>query len=451
MRERTLNAVQVAILLVSTSCGIGFLLGTGELALHQGMAGSLYAIATSVGLTALALCARRLWTGGKSVWDWSDRLYGAAVRRSVALLSIIWMTGVLAAQIRGGSSILALTGLPSTPSLLLVDGLLICLSLLRLSWLAVGFAICMLGCGSILVRSLFETHGLRVWLHAPAQFMAALHPIAPTHTEFIISSVVVMVICGADYQQFVLAARAPAAARIGCLLAAALVFVIGFLPASAVIAASRAWRLEHVADPIQIVPIVLMHTLSSYSVTAARCFVITVLVTTALGAGGSILRAMTDAAATFSPTFTIQPMWSRALPIALASFVAIRGQSLIDMMVDLNMVYIAAVGPLLILWQLRTRVSNAVANVAMATGCGIALSCYLMRWMGMTAISDAAPILFALPTSTAIGVLLARRSQVFALRRWATHCLPFYSTNGSSNGQPSKSPPSPVSESPNGD
>jgi len=451
MRERTLNAVQVAILLVSTSCGIGFLLGTGELALHQGMAGSLYAIATSIGLTVLALCARFLWAGGISVWDWSDRLYGAAARRSVALLSLIWMTGVLAAQIRGGSSIVALTGLPTTPSLLLVDGLLIGLSFLRLSWLAAGFAICMLGCSAILLRSLFETHGLRVWLHAPAQFMAALQTIAPAHTEFTIASVVVMVICGADYQQFVLTARSPVTARTGCLLAAALVFVIGFLPASAVIAASRAWHLKHVADPVQIVPIVLIHTFSSYSVTATRCLIITALVTTALGAGCSILRAVSDATATFSPGSIIQPLWSRALPIALASFVAMRGQSLIDMMVDLNMVYIAAVGPLLIFWQLRTPVSNAVANVAMTSGCGIALSCYLMHWMGITAVPDAAPILFALPTSTAIGVLLARRSKFVALLRWATHCLTFHSANGSSKGQSSKSPPSPLSEGANGD
>ncbi|HJP60933.1 MAG TPA: hypothetical protein VJ865_13075 [Gemmatimonadaceae bacterium] len=452
MRERTLNAVQVAILLVSTSCGIGFLLGTGELAMHHGMAGSLYAIATAIGLTALALCARRLWTGGKSVWDWSDQLYGGAVRRSVALLSLIWMTGVLAAQIRGGSSILALTGLPRTPSLLLIDGLLIGLSLLRLSWLAAGFAICMLGCSAILVRSLFETHGLRVWLHAPAQFIAALQPIAPENTVFTIASVVVMVICGADYQQFVLTARAPVIARTGCLLAAALVFVIGFLPASAVIAASPTWHLEHVVDPVQIVPIVLMHTLSSYSVIATRCLIITVLVTTALGAGCSILRAMSDATATFGPGSTIQPLWSRALPIALASFVAMRGQSLIDMMVDLNTVYIAAVAPLLIFWRLRTPVSNAAANVAMATGCGIALSCYLMRWMGMTAIPDAAPILFASPTSTAIGLLLTRRSKTFASRRrWATHCLPFCRANGSSNGQFSTSPAAPLSEGANGD
>lgn len=54
MSELTLKTVQVATLLVSTSCGTGFLLGTGELALHGGMAGCLYAIATALGLVGLA-------------------------------------------------------------------------------------------------------------------------------------------------------------------------------------------------------------------------------------------------------------------------------------------------------------------------------------------------------------------------------------------------------------
>ncbi|MFM0229706.1 hypothetical protein [Paraburkholderia sediminicola] len=54
MVERMLNTAQLASMLVSTSCGIGFLLGTGELTQHQGMAGSLYAIATTLGLFVLA-------------------------------------------------------------------------------------------------------------------------------------------------------------------------------------------------------------------------------------------------------------------------------------------------------------------------------------------------------------------------------------------------------------
>ena len=243
-------------MLVSTSCGIGFLLGTGELALRQGMVGCLYAIGSALGLIALAACARTLSIGPHSTWARFEQLYGASVGRSVALLSLIWMTGVLAAQIRGGCAILTLAGLRPNFALLLIDGILIGLSLIRLSWLASGFAICMLACNVVLVCSLLETGGFTVWLHAPMQFMDELWKIPQVHTGFTVVSVVVMVVCGADYQQFVVAARATTTARAGCLLAAALVFVVGFLPASAVIAAAPVWHLEHVTDPLQVVPIV---------------------------------------------------------------------------------------------------------------------------------------------------------------------------------------------------
>ena len=236
MSEQSLKTVQIASLLVSTSCGTGFLLGTGELALHGGMASCLYAIASALGLVALAAFARGLSTTRRSIWTRLDQIYGTSVGRAVASLSLVWMTGVLAAQIRGGTAILTLAGIGPTSALLLVDLLLICVSTFQLAWLAAGFAICMIACNAVLVRTLFLTGGLDVWWHAPIQFLGALEGPTLEHTGFTFASVMLMVICGADYQQFVLAARAPAMARNGCLLAAGFVFLIGFLPASAVIA-----------------------------------------------------------------------------------------------------------------------------------------------------------------------------------------------------------------------
>ncbi|AJP60137.1 hypothetical protein UC34_24795 (plasmid) [Pandoraea vervacti] len=39
MPERSLGAVRVAVLLISASCGVGFLFGSGEMALSAAMAG----------------------------------------------------------------------------------------------------------------------------------------------------------------------------------------------------------------------------------------------------------------------------------------------------------------------------------------------------------------------------------------------------------------------------
>lgn len=131
---------------------------------------------------------------------------------------------------------------------------------MRLSWLSAGFAICMLVCNATLVGSLIETCGINVWLHAPVLFVDALRQLAPSHTAFTVVSVAVMVVCGADYQQFVIATRTPATARAGCLLAAGIVFAIGFLPAATVIATSQAWQLGQVVDPVQVIPVVLIQT-----------------------------------------------------------------------------------------------------------------------------------------------------------------------------------------------
>jgi SSS family solute:Na+ symporter len=402
MTERTLNASQVASLLVSTSCGIGFLLGTGELAVHQGMASSLYAMATALGLTVLAFCAPLLWAAGQSTWHWFAQLYGPSVSSRVAILSLVWMTGVLAAQIHGASSLLALTTMPPASALLLTDLFLVGLSLLRLSWLSAVFAFCMLACNVVLVHSLVETGGLIAWLHAPARFIDAVRLLPPAHTGYVVVSVVAMVICGTDYQQFIVTAGTPATARTGGLLAAIVVFAIGFLPASAVIAAVPIWHLDGVADPVQTVPIVLMHGLSPYPMSATRDLVTVILLTTALGSGCSILRAMSDGTATLGPRFITKPLWSRSLPVVVASLVSMRCQSLVDMMVDLNMVYLAAVGPLLGLGLLRVRVSDKAANASIATGCGIAVTCYLIRWTGVVAMPEATPLFVSPPLCLAV-------------------------------------------------
>ncbi|CAD6562790.1 hypothetical protein ACFQ3P_39440 [Paraburkholderia sabiae] len=410
MSERKLNTVQIASLLVSTSCGTGFLLGTGELAISGGMAGCLYAIASALGLVALAGCARGLSITGQSLWIRFDRIYGASVGRAVALLSVVWMTGVLAAQIRGGIAILTLAGIDQTSALLIVDGLLVCLSTLRLSWLAAGFAICMLACNVVLVRALFLTNGLDVWLHAPLQFIDGLRGSTLDHTGSTVASVVLMVVFGADYQQFLLAARTPTMARNGSLLAAVSVFLIGFLPASAVIAASPVWHLQHLVDAVQAIPAVLIHTLSGHSGTMARTLVIVMLLTTALGAGCSVLRAMADATAAVGPRSVGRPIWSRVLPIAVGTIVAIHGQSLVDMMVDLNMVYITAVGPLLGLTLLNRRISDRRANATLAIGGTIAIALYFVRWTGLKATAETYPLAASFLPVLLIAALLWRRS-----------------------------------------
>jgi solute:Na+ symporter, SSS family len=410
MSEHSLNTPQVTVLLVGTSCGIGFLMGTGELAVHQGMAGCLYALATALGLAVLAFYAPMLRRSGQSIWSRFDQTYGPSVSRSVALLSLIWMTGVLATQIRGGSAVLVLTGMSDTAALLLMSSILLVLSMARLSWLSAGLGFCMLACGVMLGNTLIETAGLGIWLHAPVLFASALRHTALAHTGFSVATIVAMVICGADYQQFVIAANTPKTARNGCMLAAGCVFVGGFLPASAVIATHTLWHLDNVDNPVQIIPMLLIHSLPD---NISPGLVIATLIAAAIGAGCAILRAMSDALTATQPRLFQHRIWSRVLPVVLSSFVASRGQSLIDMMIELNMVYLAAVGPLLLLRLLHVHLSDAAASASLAAGCSIALTCYLISWTGIAVLPGGTTALLSLCFALAIAGVMHLRAISF--------------------------------------
>ncbi|PYE25443.1 SSS family solute:Na+ symporter [Paraburkholderia silvatlantica] len=396
MAERTLVVRDVASLLVSTSCGIGFFLGTGELALQQGMAACLYAVATAIGLVALALSAPRLQKTGQSIWTYFGSLYGPTISQQVAAFSLIWMTGVLSAQIRGASAILALSGMPQAVSIISVDCLVLVFSFLRISWLSGMFALCMCGCNAILVYALAETHSLILWLRSPAIFMESIRAQPVGHTGLVLLSVAALVVCGADYQQFPAMAKTPTHARYGCLTAAVIVLGVGFLPASAVIAGANLWQLGHLADQAQVVPKLLARAIDS-SAPVMSLPVTCLLIVTALGSACSILRAMTDATATVSRDTSIPAVFHRILPVLAATLVAVYGRSIVNVMVTLNIVYLAAVVPLLALTLLGHPIQDRAAKRSMLVGAGVSTLCVLIEWTHTIHMPEATPLVLAWP------------------------------------------------------
>lgn len=394
MASRTLSVWHVTSLLVSTSCGIGFLMGTGELALQQGMQACLYAVATVAGLLALGFIAPRLWITGQSIWAHFDKLYGSAVCRQVALLSLVWMTGVLSAQIRGASSVLVMIGIPRAASIFAVDCLVVGLSFLRLSWLSSLLALFMGGCNVILAYALIRAHSLSIWIHAPATFTESISISSIDHIGPTFLSVVALVICGADYQQFLIASRTPFGARLGCLLAAVVVFAVGFLPASAVIANSELWHLHALPDPLQVVPRMLVLVIG-HSNGISLALAITVLVTAALGSACSILRAMSDATVALWPGRQYPSAFYRVIPISAATLVAARGQSIIDTIVTLNIVYLAAVAPLLGLTLLGRHIPEHAARRSLISGFTIATTGYLIEWTHTVYLPESIPLALA--------------------------------------------------------
>jgi fatty acid desaturase len=108
----TRAALQVAALLVSASYGIGFLFGSGEMALMHGMAGGIYGVATALGMLACwrvrqAGCGSSACRSGSC----SDVPSVQRLQRAVALLSLVWMSGVLGGPDRGRRGHRGLIGL----------------------------------------------------------------------------------------------------------------------------------------------------------------------------------------------------------------------------------------------------------------------------------------------------------------------------------------------------
>lgn len=380
--HRKLDALQVGALLVSASYGIAFLFGSGEMAIHWGMAGSLYPVVTALGIVLLSAFSRRLWISDKLIWDVMGIAYGDVVKKGVALLSLTWMAGVLAAQIHGGIAILMITGVPrSYASIVMVVALLFCSSI-DIGVAAAFFACCLLASNVVLFHIVVQAGGLSLYLHAAPEFIrdAGSLPRADLLTTMV--AVGFLVVTGADYQQFIIAARRPADALAGCIIAASFLLLTGFLPAAAVIAANQSDKLRGLTDATEAIPLLLLQETHGLG-RGAGLIALGVLLAAALGAGTAITRAMTGALATTLPATTRHRLAWRFLIVALAGALAIDGQTIISTIVSLNIVYVSAVGLPFVLYLAGWPVNARYAAWMLASGATFSLGASVMNWAGI--------------------------------------------------------------------
>ena len=109
---RKLGVFSLATLLVSAHYGLGFLLGTAEQALNQGIEGSLYAVSIGLGFLVLLILAKFYWQQVEPIWTLLGNRYGKSVKIGVGLMSWMSLIGIEAVQIMAGSAILAVVGVP---------------------------------------------------------------------------------------------------------------------------------------------------------------------------------------------------------------------------------------------------------------------------------------------------------------------------------------------------
>ncbi len=379
---RALGSLQVAALLVSASYGIGFLFGSGELALTHGMAGSIYGVATAFGMLVLALFAYRLWAVGLPVWALFGRAYGPQLQSVVALLSLIWMSGVLAAQVQGGVAVLALLGLDEADAYLAILLLIYGASRMDLRFASAVFATCLFASAAVLAYALVVADGVGLYLQAIPAFTEDLSSFSPSRVVAISLAVGLLVCTGADYQQFVLAARTPGSALRGCLLAGLLVFFIGFLPSAVVVAMQNDGALVGLANSKQVVPWVLSQVAGSVGRGADK-LMLAALSLAALGAGAAILRAMTDAlACTASGRRSASHPVFAMISLSTSALLATRDQGIVDTMVSVNVIYIASIGVCFATMVTGIVIPAPHARWIMAVGFAGSVAVFLVGWLG---------------------------------------------------------------------
>jgi SSS family solute:Na+ symporter len=422
MTTRVLGALQVAALLVSASYGIGFLFGSGEMALTHGMAGGLYGVATALGMLALATFAGRLWKLGVPVWELFGRAFGPPIQRAVALLSLVWMSGVLAAQIAGGVAIAEVIGLPRELAQAVVLVLILGASRLDLHIASRVFAACLLASAVVLLYALADAGGLTLYAQSANLFVRDLGGFSPGRLMSIVLAVGLLVCLGADYHQFVLAARRPAAAAAGCALAAAVLIAVAFLPPTLVLALQGTGRLGGLTDAKQVVPFALGSAAGELW-PGAQALLLAALSTAALGSGAAIVRAMASAMAATLPAARPMnhPVWSIAA-LAAGALLAARGQGIVETVVSVNVVYLASVGWLFLLLLRGASLPAVQAGMVMASGLAASSAVYVAGWTGwIEADADTVSLAGGL-TVSAIVVLIcvagrARSLDVGGLRR----------------------------------
>jgi len=408
MTARVLGTLQVAALLVSASYGIGFLFGSGEMALSQGMAGGLYGVATALGMLALATFAGRLWKLGVPVWELFGQAFGQPTQRAVALLSLVWMSGVLAAQIAGGVAIAQVIGLPAYLSQALVLALILGASRLDLRVASRLFAACLLVSALVLLYALADAGGLALYAQAAPLFVHDLGGFSPARLVSIVLAVGLLVCLGADYHQFVLAARRPLVAVAGCALAGVVLIAVAFLPPALALALRGTGELNGLTDAKQVIPFALGRAAEGLW-PGSRALLLAALSTAALGSGAAIVRAMASAmaAAVSSARDTNHLGWSIAA-LAAGGLLAARGQGIVETMVSVNVVYLASVGWLFLLLLRGAMLPAVQAGLVMGSGLAASGAAYLAGWAGwIEGDTDTVSLVGGLGVSAVVGWICA--------------------------------------------
>jgi SSS family solute:Na+ symporter len=323
---------------------LGFLIGTAEQAMTLGAAGSLYAVAVSLGTLALIAFVKLYWTEYEPIWTLLGNRYGKPVKLGVALMSWASLIGIESVQIVAAAAILKVAGIAELPSMVALTVSFCVLSLLpveRASWVFRGL---LLGNILALCYALWRLDGWSTYWRSPLEFLPQLHQISPTEIIGVGISTIMIVTIDMKCQQFIIQARNVRTGYIGTSLAAIALFCLAFLPSSVAIAAQKAQILPTDLNLKAVIPFVL-----AWVGGGAHQFwgiiLIIALVVPALGLGSNVLRIQNKMVFDWEliPDFRGDRLVVAVINAILAFAIALKGGEIVSLIVCFYAAYLSAV------------------------------------------------------------------------------------------------------------
>jgi solute:Na+ symporter, SSS family len=342
--SRQLGTFSLAALLVGANYGLGFILGTAEKALTQGVAGSLYAVSTGLGLFVLAGFARFYWTEREPIWTLLGRRYGSSIKSVIGLMSWAWMLGVVAAQILGGAFILKCLGLPLPASLISMAILFSILSLLSVEKVGKIFKSLLAINSIVILYSLVRLDGLADYFHAPIDFLPDLQSVSIPQQLGTVLTTVLLIPIGMQFQVFLVQSQTIQKAYRACILGGIVLIFLAFVPSEVAIAARDSGILPVEIVGKEVIPYVLSW-LGGGLHQPLSIFLMLFLLCSALGSGSGLLRAMNHTLfeLEFFPSSNSLHLFFTFANVMLALAIASMGGSIIGLMVSFYALYVSSV------------------------------------------------------------------------------------------------------------
>lgn len=268
---RRLGVVLCGGAMAATHFGGGALMGGASYGFDFGLSGAWYGVATGVGLLGLALLTasrfRRLAL--YTVPDYLESRYGGkSVRVLGALLSLVALIGILAAQVTAAGSAFAIIGLNVTVAAVLATAVFVIYTAIGGLWAATisDLAQIVIAGGGVLIAAVVvmlkaeSLGGLPVVLAEqsvePSYFSVV--GIGPATIGWLLVPTVMYTLIGQDFYQRLFAARDASTARRAALLGGLFLIAISVAP---VVVGMGARGLANIEDGNQAIPWVLQNLL----------------------------------------------------------------------------------------------------------------------------------------------------------------------------------------------